>query len=142
MSSSVLEELQQCIKKMQQLFQECMKSQGQRRPTKRNSRRSSQSQKQFTCWSCGEAGHIERNCKKQANRSTPPRCNHHHAESEKLPRQSLVPTGNLKPSVVHGAVWQEVWRTTLVISPLTLGANFPLSDQMFCPSKSRPSSNL
>ena len=103
MRPDVLEELQQCINKMQQLFQECMKSQGQKRPTKRNSRRSSQSQKQFTCWSCGEAGHIKRNCKKRAKRSTPPRCSHPNAGSEKLPRQSLAPTGNLKTSVVHGA---------------------------------------
>ena len=103
MSSDVLEKLQQSINKMQQLFEECMKSQGQRRPTKRNSRRSSQSQKQFTFWSCGEAGHIKRNCKERAKRSTLPRCSHPNAGSEKLPRQSLAPTGTLKTSVVHGA---------------------------------------
>ena len=97
-SYDVLEELQQCVNRMQQLFQECMKSQGQRSPTKRNSRRSPQSRKQLTCWSCGEAGHIRRNCKKGTNKSTPPR-----AESEKLSRQISTPTENLTTSVVHGA---------------------------------------
>ena len=72
-SYDVLEELQQCVNKMQQLFAtECMKSQRQRRPTNRNFWRSSQSRKQVTCRSC-EAGHIRRNCKKGPNNSTPPR---------------------------------------------------------------------
>ena len=98
-SSNVLEELQQYVNKIQQLFaEECMKSQRQRKPTNKNFQRSSQSRKQLTCWSCGEAGHIRRNCKKGPNNSTPPR-----AESEKLPRQSSTPTENLKISVVHGA---------------------------------------
>ena len=98
-SPNVLEELQQCINKMQQLFAKTsMRSQGQRRPTKRNLWRSSQSWKQLTCWSCGEAGHIRRNCKKGPNKNTPPR-----AESEKLPRKSSTPAENLKTSVGHGA---------------------------------------
>ena len=63
-TDDVLEELQRCIKTMQQMFaSEYRRSQfGTKASTKRTPRRSSQ--KQPTCWSCGEAGHIQRNCKK------------------------------------------------------------------------------
>ena len=98
-SPDVLEVLQQSINKMQQLFAKAsMKSWGQRRPTKRNHQRF-QSRKQLTCWSCGEAGHIRRNCKKGPNNNTATPG----AESEKLPRQSSTPTENLETSAVHGA---------------------------------------
>ena len=71
-TDDVLEELQRCIKTMQQMFaSEYRRSQsGTKASTKRTPRRSSQ--KQPTCWSCGEAGHIQRNCKKQATEGTPP----------------------------------------------------------------------
>ena len=72
MSSDVLEELQQCVNKMQQLFaMEYMKSQSQKRPTNRNFQRSSQSRKQLTCLSYGEAENIRRNCKKGPNKVHP-----------------------------------------------------------------------
>ena len=46
---------------------------------------------------------ILENSKKRANKSKPPCCNQSRAEWEKLPRQSSIPTANLKISVVHGA---------------------------------------
>ena len=97
MSPDVLEELQQCIK-MQQLFQECIKSDKDRKGLPREApgdllyHRSS-----------SLVGVVVRLGTSRGTARNEPRGVHPNAGSEKLPRQSLAPTGNLKTNVVHGA---------------------------------------
>lgn len=73
-SPEFLEELQQCMNLIQRFFStetQSVKPQPQRGLPRRYPQRT-RSQKQVTCWGCGGAGHIRRNCTKEPTGSTTP----------------------------------------------------------------------
>jgi len=116
------------------------------------------SQKQPTCWSCGEAGHIQRNCKKQATEGTLLQPTLSRTRETTSSRACGAKLGYLHKPLLRIlklkilklvrymdpriCLLLEVWRNTLAESPLILEATFPSSDQIFCLSRSRRASIL
>ena len=71
-NTEVLEKLQQCIiDTMQRFTKEVVKAQGPRNSPLRRKQQGfaepASPQKRYTCWNCGEQGHMRRDCKRQSS---------------------------------------------------------------------------